>query len=231
MIIAALADLHGYMPDLPQADLYILAGDLCIDKCNGGGARDWPRGQAEWFQSHIEPWLSRHAPRAVVMVWGNHDYCGHLFNSPLEQHNLLPPLHSLWADVDASVLDPMTDWHTEIINGLTIWGSPWSNKFCDWAYMKSERELAEMYDYIPDGTDIIISHGPPYGYGDLTYDGRHVGSPSLLRAIDRVKPKVVITGHIHEAFGKYRHMTTDIYNVSIVNSRYQHVNPVTMITL
>ena len=77
---------------------------------------------------------------------------------------------------------------------------------------------------------------PPYGYGDCTFNldsGRveHVGSPELLHAIERVRPRLVICGHVHGGFGRYEHQGIPIYNVSIVNESYRPVNAPTIIDL
>ena len=50
---------------------------------------------------------------------------------------------------------------------------------------------------IPEDTDIVITHGPPYGILDKIYNGQSVGCKILLNVIERVKPKVHIFGHIH----------------------------------
>lgn len=70
----------------------------------------------------------------------------------------------------------------------------------------------------------IVSHGPPYGYGDVTKRGERTGSKALLNAIDHIKPKLVVCGHIHEAYGKYKRGETTIFNASICNYTYQPVN-------
>jgi hypothetical protein len=49
--------------------------------------------------------------------------------------------------------------------------------------------------------DIMITHGPPYGVCDLTYDRVHVGCDHLLRAASRARPRIHAFGHIHEGWG------------------------------
>ena len=97
------------------------------------------------------------------------------------------------------------------IDGLKIWCSPWSNEFMRWAFMKPAADLEELYAQIPAGVDILVSHQPPYGYGDqmpadaaTQIAAEHVGSQQLLAAIDRVKPRVVVCGHIHLGYGSTR---------------------------
>ena len=93
-----------------------------------------------------------------------------------------------------------------------------------------EHRLAEKYAWIPDGTDILISHGPPYGYGDLALDGgsalTHVGSPHLLERIRQVKPAVVAYGHIHSGNGLYGDVIGGgslLINASLIDEAYKMV--------
>jgi Icc-related predicted phosphoesterase len=84
---------------------------------------------------------------------------------------------------------------------MSVWAMPWSNQFMWWAFMKRPSDLARVYEAIPDGIDVLVSLQPPYGYGDSTFhvDSRrveHVGSRELLVAIERVRPAVVICGHV-----------------------------------
>ncbi|MFH1327156.1 MAG: metallophosphoesterase [archaeon] len=67
---------------------------------------------------------------------------------------------------------------------------------------------------------ILISHIPPKGYLDKTggkhipkeWKGRHAGSPLLLKAIKKHKPKYVLCGHIHEGKGKVKIGKTQVIN-------------------
>jgi len=95
-------------------------------------------------------------------------------------------------------------------------------------------DLGRVYAAIPDGIDILVSHQPPLYHGDGTFNsGRveHVGSRELLDAIERVRPRVVICGHVHGGFGCHEHQGIPIYNVSVVDESYRLVNAPTVIDL
>ena len=104
----------------------------------------------------------------------------------------------------------------------------------NWAFMKAPRELDAVYAEIPEGIDILISHQPPYGFGDRCLDlgsGKveHLGSRELLMAIQRVRPKLVICGHIHDGYARTEYDGIPIYNVSVVDEQYRLVHPPTVI--
>jgi len=49
---------------------------------------------------------------------------------------------------------------------------------------------------------ILVSHPPPFGTSlDCTRSGQHVGSSSVRRYIEDMKPVLVLCGHIHESKG------------------------------
>lgn len=49
---------------------------------------------------------------------------------------------------------------------------------------------------------VILSHYPPYGCKvDIAWNGRHIGSKAVRELVERVKPLVVLAGHVHESPG------------------------------
>lgn len=121
------------------------------------------------------------------------------------------------------------------INGLVVFGTPYTPKFFNWAYMRARSDLDIIWQSIPDHVDILISHGPPKGYMDVTRDldtrdPIHVGSKSLTRHVtQRIKPMLHAFGHIHDEpgirnFGVVQDSGTTFVNCSCCNLASKLVN-------
>ena len=55
------------------------------------------------------------------------------------------------------------------VGGLKIYGSPWQPRFYDWAFNVDRGEaIAKKWEPIPEGLDILITHGPVFGILDDT---------------------------------------------------------------
>lgn len=98
------------------------------------------------------------------------------------------------------------------IEGFKIWGSPFTPRYGHWAFMKSRDTIDRLWQNIPDDTDILIVHGPPKGILDHSYtpqgEYERCGCNALKKQIlNRINPKLVCFGHIHN--------TKDIINQGI----------------
>lgn len=109
---------------------------------------------------------------------------------------------------------------------LKIWGTPWQPEFYNWAFnLKRGEELKEKWDLIPNDIDILIVHGPAYGKLDFVpYDSQNVGCTDLLDKIKQIKPKIVVSGHIHEDYGYVFDGDTHFINASILDGSYVYRN-------
>lgn len=210
MKIIAVADLHGNLPeDVPECDLLILAGDICPDYHISNVYQ-----QSKWLLTEFHSWLMRRMPTPVVAVWGNHDFVG-------EED---PPREELWTLLE--------DSETKV-GGLRIYGTPYTTRYMDWAFMEPDEQLVQRFNRIPEGLDVLISHGPPMWACDrvLRDRGDRLGSKALYDRLRTMQhpPKHVICGHIHggkgwgTVFGE--HGAVEVWNVAGVDEAYTPHEP------
>ena len=110
------------------------------------------------------------------------------------------------------------------IEGVRFWGSPITPWFYNWAFNRQRgMEINAHWTKIPEDTQVLITHGPPWGVLDRTEDGSHVGCEDLSRQVQRIQPKLHVFGHIHESNGRVEHEGTTYVNASVLNARYQNV--------
>ena len=196
MRFVCLADLHGFLPVVPPCDVLLVAGDICPT------ADERPEAQRRWLSSEFASWLADVPAEVVVGVAGNHDFVG---------------------ETDPGALREL-DWHylqdeTAVIGGLSFFGSPWTSRFQDWAFMLSEEELKQRWALIPEGIDVLCVHSPPLGYGDWI-SGQTIGSPSLLAAIDDRTPRLCVFGHVHQGYGRWQRGPSTLVNAAYTGMDY-----------
>lgn len=62
------------------------------------------------------------------------------------------------------------------VDGVSVWGSPWQPAFHDWAFNLPRGDACRAkWQLIPADTDVLITHGPPLGHGDLCLGGHRAG--------------------------------------------------------
>lgn len=94
-------------------------------------------------------------------------------------------------------------WDKEvIIEGVKVYGSPYTPSFgFGWAFNKDRSKIHKVWEQIPEDVDIIVTHGPPKGILDLSYDRDNklemCGDLALKKRIKQLNPKLVCFGHIH----------------------------------
>jgi predicted phosphohydrolase len=148
----------------------------------------------------VTRWLRSLPHRHKVVIAGNHDFL--VQEKSAEARPLFEGLTYL-EDEEA------------VIDGVRIWGSPWQPWFHQWAFnLHRGADLDAKWKLIPEGIDVLVTHGPPAGMGDKCWDGRRVGCDDLLRHLGRVKPKVHLFGHIHEDRGEWPYGATRVINVT-----------------
>jgi Icc-related predicted phosphoesterase len=71
--------------------------------------------------------------------------------------------------------------------------------FGAWSFDLSESDAERLLSECP-ARAVLVSHSPPYGYGDESR-GEHLGSRAVLEAMNRTRPRLLVCGHIHNSWG------------------------------
>lgn len=180
--IVCISDTHNTQPDLPDGDMLIHAGDLTQS------------GSFQELQDALA-WLHTLPHPIKIVIAGNHDLL----------------LDSAWDDSlrRAAFERAQLDWGDIIYleneevtvscpNGrqLRVYGSPYSPRHGNWAF-QYPRHQDRWATLVPDGIDVLITHGPPLAHLDLL----KFGCPYLLQKLWKTRPRLHVFGHIHEASG------------------------------
>ncbi|MDR0777910.1 MAG: metallophosphoesterase family protein [Methanomassiliicoccaceae archaeon] len=97
-----------------------------------------------------------------------------------------------------------TDMHgrTATIDGIKIAGLGGSNPtIFDTPFEISEAEIFSSLDAICENVTILMVHAPAFGHLDKIPSGMMVGSESTKAIVDKYRPLVVLSGHVHEERG------------------------------
>jgi Icc-related predicted phosphoesterase len=204
MKIVCISDTHKYhhKVDLPDGDVLVHAGDLTARGAIGD-------------LNNFAMWLHDLDFEHKVVIAGNHDFC---FEDE-RRGQAINILTSGRRDVHYLENEGIE------IGGKYFWGSPQTLFFNDWAFnVKGEDNLMDYFERIPEKTDVLITHGPPYEVLDEVKNSRpnedpHVGSVALKERVHEVVPDLHVFGHIHEDYGELsryiQSMSDDDYNESI----------------
>ncbi len=214
---------------LPDGDLLLHTGDFS------------GTGQKSEVENFIN-WLIKQAPRythGIVFIAGNHDksfdpkFFRNYEDSDLwdDTSHLRKPtwLQHILSDLELSDYGiTYLENSTIEIDGVKIWGSPITPWFCGdkWAFNKHRGpEIKEVWDQIPSGTDIVMTHGPvAYKLDYVPRSQEYTGCEDLRHRIATIAPKLFVCGHIHEGYGWDEDTTTTYLNASICNHAYEPVN-------
>ena len=89
------------------------------------------------------------------------------------------------------------------IGDLYIAGLGGSNPtIFDTPFELQEEDIFAKLDPISKEGMILMVHAPAYGFNDVIPSGISVGSKAILDIVKKYRPKLVLSGHIHESFGK-----------------------------
>ncbi len=200
MRIVAIGDTHTQHRDVvvPDGDVLLFAGD----------------GE---FRSALDlvdfnDWLSSFKYEHIIAIAGNHDFFCERFPGEIDRY-LTEAIY-------------LRDEQYILPNGMSVWGSPMTQIFMDWAFMETDENLDRYHwSKVPKDTDILLVHGPAHKHLDI---GRpiygHLGSKTLAKRVEELKIPYVIHGHIHGGYGIEKIDQTTYINCSVLDEDYQLVN-------
>jgi predicted phosphodiesterase len=213
-IISDTHTKHRYCEnDLPGGDLLIHAGDFMNSGYNPIEAMEF----FKWFDE-IDNYDFK------VFIAGNHDRW--MQDKTEESRGILTGYKTIEYLQDDWMTVGDSDPHDPNVKTAKIYGSPWQPEFYNWAFNlpRNGDELKSKWDMIHEDTDILITHGPAWGFLDDVEGNRnvHLGCELLTERIKQIKPKIHICGHIHSGYGHYYDGHTHYFNASVLNERYSY---------
>jgi Icc-related predicted phosphoesterase len=215
MKIVAISDLHGFLPDIPECDILLIAGDIVPLQI-----QTQPDVSKQWFETVFNDWIEKIPTDNVIMIAGNHDF--YLYKLYEENSSDYP-----WSSNKITYLCD----NKVTINNVTIYGTPWVTGLFGWAFNRSENDYINdsMSDDEKDySCDILLCHQPPRvgQVGVVTETNyqylNNYGSEGLLRLINNKMKNVkyVICGHVHSG----NHAIQNIDGVNYVNVSHMSEN-------
>ena len=169
---------HGLLTIPEDIDMVIHSGDATNPKN--------PYLSEDEMQNFIY-WYSLLPIKHKVFVAGNHDVC-------IEKNFIKKD------DFERAGIIYLENDYIEV-KGIKIWGSPVTPTFGEWAFMKARHKTHELWQQIPDDTDIVVVHGPPATILDLSYNRENelesCGDSALMKRLLDINPKLCLFGHIH----------------------------------
>jgi Icc-related predicted phosphoesterase len=177
MRIACISDTHGFHRrlDVPEAEILIHAGDFSTSQATVEELDDF------------NAWLADLPHRHKVVVAGNHD---RLFqaNPKLAKFRLSAAVYLEQSSV--------------MIEGICFWGCPVTPVLPHMAFAVARGNAARYWEKMLAETDVLVTHGPPFGILDKEAIWRdHLGCMQLNRAVQKIRPRLHVFGHIHGGRG------------------------------
>ena len=134
----------------------------------------------------LDAWLNSLDFACKIVVPGNHDY-----DAAEKVAENQPVFFNAELLIDRSVE----------YSGLKFYGSPWINEFEGAAFPMDQYEIAEKWDAIPDDTDILVTHVPPFGILDMARNGDNRGCELLAERVVDMSLRIHCFGHAHFSYG------------------------------
>jgi Icc-related predicted phosphoesterase len=201
-----VADFHKWLAEQPHAFKIVIAGnhDLTMD------AQYYLEIGAKRFHRSLVEKGQQYDPHAVRDILVNSTEVIYLEDTMFE--------------IPTATITGNTSFAR---HSIKVWGSPYQPEFGNWAFnLQRGKATQSKSQQIPTETDILMTHGPPLGRGDLCSHGGRAGCIDTLREVqNRVKPALHVFGHIHEGYGATYDGQTTYVNACSCNLAYHAVQP------
>ena len=142
-------------------------------------------------------WLGELPHPHKIVIFGNHDYA-------LEAE---PQLRAQITNATILVNE------AALVCGIHVWGSPTTSLYGGAFGASLAKDRERVYSMMPPETEIVVTHSPPEGVLDGVVSR---GCPELRRAIERVRPRLHVFGHVHESYGLERTAKTTFVNAALI---------------
>ena len=213
MKIVLISDVHGKWNKLtiPECDLLASTGDYSF------------HGEKHMVKD-FHAWLNKQPAKHIISVNGNHEtFKDNCIVSRASRAELTFAEAKAIAKEVCPRVHFIGDGETINIEGFKIFGSAVTPEFYGWAWNKKRgMEIAQEWEKIEPDTDVVLTHGPMYGFHDMVYqvDGvtpkERVGCEELYKKVMSLKNcKLHSCGHIHSGYGVRKF--NDIYLVNASN--------------
>ncbi len=153
---------------------------------------------------------------------------------------ILPGNHDLLCEKDPGYCKALFTNGTLLIDelieieGKKLYFSPWTPEFGNWGFMMNRYEIGRAWENIPEGVDVLVTHGPPSGILDVVlspFGVKSVGCEALRRKVLEIKPKIHAFGHIHGGYGTSFQHGINFINAAICDDRYKPINNPIVVTI
>jgi len=146
MRLVCISDTHSANPVLPEGDILVHAGDMSR--------------HGRWSEiMEFDSWMAGLPHKHKIVIAGNHD-----IDLDRDAYETEPLLQSCTYLRDSGVE----------VEGLKFWGVPWTPDYFpeNWGFNHpSPSEACQaVWDRVPEGIDVLISHGPPPGESETSLE-------------------------------------------------------------
>jgi Icc-related predicted phosphoesterase len=208
--VVAISDTHSYHRKvvIPEADVLVHAGDVTF------------RGELAIVEDFAN-WLKELPIKQKIVIFGNHEI-------GFQHGPKRAPAIKLLQDAGVIYLESSE----VVIDGIKFYGDPHQPWFHDWEWnLPRGKALADKWKLIPNDTNVLITHGPPFGIMDqaprmnaVGYE--NVGCQDLFnRLSDLDKLQAHVFGHIHEGYGSRQIGPCLFVNAAVCTGNYNPSNP------